>query len=242
MAKKTRDDDRYEGVHIKCLKCQKMNSPERVFCETCGAKLPLGGDPFTKVARRKRFKPGIKFVSNSITLILLSSLVLGLWPAAEIGIPGETYDRDSYLQKVDRLVRAVEQNRQLVETFEEQELNAFLADKVARLRESPSGMVAQVERAGVSLSRELIEFQLKIKIGPIRLTRSLSGMVLLEDNDLSFEIEKSSIGVLPLPASIGEYLAKGLKRFFSGLEPELMIVDKMSRIETVDGRLRLMVN
>ncbi len=240
MAKKPKlkDDDRYEGAHIKCLKCQMKNSPERVFCETCGAKLPLGGDPFTGVARRRKFKPGMKFVSNLITLFLLVCITLTLWPAAEIGVTGDDADRRSYLRKVDGLIAAIEENRRMVATFDEQELNAFMADRVARLRET----AAQVQYAGVSLSSELIKLQLKTKVGPISLTRSLSGRVLLEDNDFSFEIEKSSVGVLPLPRSIGKFLAPGFERFFSGLEPELMVVDRMSRIETVEGRVRLMVN
>jgi hypothetical protein len=243
MAKKIKREDIYKGAEIKCLKCGTANAPDRVFCNACGAKLPLNHNPFDSAPRPSRVKPLIKAVSHIVSILVIVAVALAFWPAERVGLEGKSRNREDFERKTQDLLDAIEAGREFTVIVNEAEINAFLEQKLEDYLEQnrfSSGAVLQDVR--MMLNPEFVMVQVQTKHGPLAFTRSVRGVPRIVDDQFVFDVDKISVGILPLPLELGKFIAEPLRNVFAGDGPGLQIVGNLSGIELSETKIKLMVD
>lgn len=242
MTRKMNRDDRFGGAEIECAKCGTANPPDRVFCNSCGAKLPLARDPFADAPRPSRTKPILKAVSHLLTIAVIVVIVMVFLPPERIGMDGNSRHSEIFERKSREMNEAIDENRSLAVVVNEVEINGFLYTRMNEYLEEhrfDSGAVLQNVR--IMLTPERIAVQTRTKHGPVSLTRTVRGVPAIRDNHFVFDVEKVSVGILPLPAPIDAVVAKRIAGTFSRMEPEARVVENLSRIDLSEGKMRLTV-
>jgi len=242
MAKKKIEDDRYGGAGIECAKCGTRNPPDRVFCNSCGAKLPLARDPFADAPRPNRVKPFLKAVWNLLGIAVIVAVVMLFWPPEQIGMEGRSRHSEIFESKSRQLNEAIDESRSLSLVLNETEINGFLDKRLEEYLEQhrfDSGGLLQSIR--IMLTPDYLAIQTRSKHGPVAFTRTVRGVPAVINNQFVFEVEKVSVGILPLPPPISEVVAQRVLGVFSQMEPEKRVVQNLTRIELSEGKMRLTV-
>lgn len=240
---KIKKDDRYQGATIKCLKCGTLNPPDRVFCTNCGAKLPLTENPFDSAPRRRSIKPIIKTVTHLLAIAIIIAIAMIFWPTGRIGMDGNSRNLENFEKKTEALIKAIDEGRGYSAVVNETEINAFLQQRIDEYLEQhrfDSGSVLQDVR--MMIKPDYVMVRVKAKHGPLTLVRTVRGVPKIEDNQFLFEIDKVSVGVLPLPAVWADTVSERVAGVFAGAKPALKIVENLNEIELSETKMKLTVD
>ena len=230
------------GAQTECAKCDHLNPPDRMFCGNCGAKLPLAKNPFEDVPQPSRVKPLLKQIPRLITLLILLCLGLAVWPPAYIGMEGRHRSAEVFSEKIQKLRDGVESGRKVTVVVNETGINAFLKKRLNKyLKQNQFARGTLLKSVRMMITPQDLLLQVKTDHGPLTLTRQIRGVPKVENNKFVFDVEKVSLGILPLPPPLDNFVSGRIKRIFAQMDDEREVVANLSRIELSEGKVRLTV-
>jgi hypothetical protein len=238
---------------IECPKCKQDNDLGRIFCIKCGEKLdiskvrpPSGVVRWAKSGHRSL--PMGKVIANGfnkliqvvLLAIVMAFLTLVLLPADVQHQSFGDHNVDSYQTKRTELDEGTLNEKGVSVVFEEADLNAALAQLVKKQQDgSDSKIPIRLESMYISLKDGSLTVTSQNKWKWYSLYAQVELKPVTKNGKCAFDVVSAHIGRFRIPPEVPNGLAKvqaTFGTFFSGLEAEKVILDKVGSIVVKPGQ------
>ena len=158
------------SIQVKCSRCGAANELNRLFCVKCGGKLDL-----SKVITGER-SSSARFVSGlfrlSVSLLILATAGLMLWPVEPSGEPGLAADARAMTGTLQFFQQAVQNRAAVDRVVTEAEVNGYLAEVLKQNKEalSSDGFRLGIREINVAFTREDFVVLVLANWGPVSLS------------------------------------------------------------------------
>jgi hypothetical protein len=237
------------SVEVKCPNCGKMTQIGRMVCQNCSVRLEgikPGDFRNAKPKKVKQYGSGNAggnavgvLVKLIVTLALLASMGLFLWPKESSGTTGSADDSVRGDQKLDVLKDGVDNGRQAKVILSEEEINGFFAHVLIVEESDSSGPDVDLAPMMVDLREGEIEFTLSTKIGPLTWSRQLVFEPTIRNGAIELELKSAHFGHLPMPGALMGMVQDNCSKVFGDMEREKSLWNNTGTIESEDGNLTL---
>lgn len=218
---------------IPCSECGLKNRLGLLFCSRCGAKLDLSK------RRSGSASSGLSGAGSIFRMVIALAflIVLGLlcWPAAPDGDAPAAGGAQAILAKSRALRGAVTRGNEIVEQFDEAQINHYLSAKLASA-EKPEGLKLHLREiraqitpgnAGVWMKSELFSLPITYAV-PVRIARR-------PDGSHTFSPGTVRIGHLPLPGPLNTRALDQIAAVFARMNEEREFMNMFPEVELLDG-------
>lgn len=228
------------SLNMICPQCGFENKTIGVFCAKCGVKM---SKPEFKRQRRS-WGQGLRVLVSLVRLVIILGLLLALgallWPVKAPEIFPEPRFIQAFDAKMDRLAEAAEQSRVMAEVFQQEEINHFLAKQVFGESESERGLTGGLEALVFTLGKDRVGILEVIRlVGPMQISFQVEGVPEVVDGRFRLRLTRAQVGHLPLPVKLSGWVAGKIQHAVSGLEREQAVFRRVSRVELVPGKARI---
>jgi hypothetical protein len=234
--------------YVKCSQCKTRNELKSLFCVECGAKLDMKSVRLDRFSSESGVGSGIlrvvlKLVRNILLLAILAAIGLMAWPPSPKGEVGGDVLAWECGNKLARLQEACKRGIGMQSIFEEAEMNAYLAQMIGDEgipgEEGATSQLANLSDLVLTLYEDTVEVVTTMKLGPVPLSYVVEGRPSVEGDAFVFEIVRASVGHLPMPGPISNFVGGKTSRVFSGMEAEMFILNHLSEVEMKARRIRV---
>ncbi len=230
-----------------CHQCGHSNPTSRVFCAKCGAKLDIAHVEYkSSVVLPAIFKTILKFVRAAVTLVLLGSIGLMLWPMSPPGappIPNPDAARRMQAQ-IEQMLRRAAEGQSFRAVLPAAEANTYLA---TLLGQTPGAQRSEGFRMGLrtlhlTFHQQDVTVLAVATFGPAAISYELKGVPRVLDGGFRFEVRAARIGHLPILRLGWPLLAGHVGNVFSRLDREKDLLNRLDRIDVEPGKVFLIRN
>lgn len=213
---------------ITCSECGASNSPTRLHCTRCGAKLDLNSIRFQQ-GRGGLLKRALHGLVFACMLALLGGL---LWSPSPEGAIGSREDGYAAYQKVVDLVEAIATGRTLHRDFSEQEMNAYLAVRVDDTTDAEGSGHWQLalENINLSFTEAGITVHIDARWRFLTLTYTIDGEPFVEGQGMQLRLQRVALGRVPIPGPLQGTFAMRMMPILEALDPDWAILQKVTRV------------
>lgn len=209
-----------EKLAVTCRKCAQRNELGRVFCSSCGFRLPAQGisaQDVRRQARLTRLGGGVQRAAAQLLLVAAGMIVVsGLWPRREPFATGAEQDAQQFRDEMRVFVKAIESapaSVRLSRTVRQAGINAYVQQAVVEneperrlsVRLSPEGLRAR-------LVRPLWRLAFRAWIWQPQLSFETA---FAPDAAGRLHADTSWVGHLPLPGMLGKPVAHYWRRMLA---------------------------
>lgn len=250
-----------------CGACSTENDDTRVFCLNCGTRLPLpvpGSKPGLPVnptelagasapqiykhqaskGPAKLRKAGTRFSTIVFRIFLLLALAavgfgtyLGLQPPVDIPQAYPAANSQDIAQMLGFL-RAASQSSGGAWQVDEQSVNQLLASAVSlRSAENPLGSKIRFQRCYVALGEGRLDFTMQAAVFDQILYFRVAFAPVSQGGKIVARVVDASIGQLPIPGVIAQFLLPLWNPCFKSLAPTLALFEGAKSAEVTPKRI-----
>lgn len=242
---------------IKCGSCGHENDHTRVFCQNCGTRLertaPAPAGPTTTpvpVKRKAKNQGGITAFGALWQLCrgLISLAVLGAVIALFIqfsrepdGVPAATPASDAAATEMFAAVKAFSAGPfQRALDVKQEQINNYLASRVASAGADTSAYTAQFERALVVLGDKSFRFLVERKYLGLSFYFWVECQTLAGPEGATALVKTGGIGRMPLPPILlGLVQSRMIEPVVGALAEPLEILRRANQVDVQPGSVRL---
>ena len=225
------------SMKFKCARCGSVNELNRVFCFKCGDKLDLTRNIVGHGrSRARRFVLGL--VRMGVTLLILSSVGLMLWPVEPRGAMGLAVDTRMMTETL-RLFHQAVQKRVVVDgVVTEAEVNGYLTKILKQNSDAlhSRGFRLGIREINVAFTRENFIVLVLANWGPVSLSYEIRAVPSVKNERFKAIIKGARWGHLPLPGPAAGWMSRRVGGMFLRMEKELAILNSLGRFDLENGR------
>lgn len=232
------------SVDLVCPACGHANKTVGVFCSKCGGRMTQPGlqpaqggpSPWRALGLVARLVAGL-------AVLLVAVLMLWPAPAQAPGGPDEAAWAEAAGEGLRALERAARSGRPLAHVFSEEEINAYLAERVRAAAGSGAGggIALRPSVARVTLTDGRFRFLAVVRYGPVPVAYTVAGRFEEGPEGRRPAVDSAAAGRLVFPGGTGGWIAGKLRSLLSGLDVERNVLRNASRVDLAAGRARVVV-
>ena len=224
------------GLMMRCAKCGEMNRLPVVHCKRCGAKLDFEAAEKRMMNAAGRGGHRIHdFIRLMVAVALVLIILLMIWPGQMTRTTGEPIDAKRYRMKGELLIDALNRGVSGTQVIEEREINAHLAEVVAKQPAPGGGLSPVVEDVAARFFAGRAEAFIAVRRGPFTLT----GHFFAEPAGSKLVVTEAKVGHLPLPGALGRFYAGTTRGMFRQMQNEARILRNRDKVAVNDGSIEL---
>ncbi len=223
------------SMKVKCSRCGTLNELSRVFCAQCAGRLDL-----TQLVPAKR--GGVARLFSSLFRLLLTVLVLGtlgllLWPVEPAGAVGSAADARAMAESLQYFQQAIHSRTIADRVVSEAQVNGYFAEVLRRNRKAlrSEGFRLGVREINVVFTSEDFTALVLANWGPISLSYEITGVPYLKNKRFEVAVRKVRWGHLPLPEPAAAWVSSRVAGMFLRMEKELAILNSLGRCDLGNG-------
>jgi hypothetical protein len=222
---------------VKCARCGTANELSRVFCLKCGDKLDLA----RVIAGRGRGRAG-RFLSRlvriAVTLLILSTAGLILWPVVPGGAPGSAADARAMTGTLRLCYQAIQSRAVVNWVVTEAEVNGYLAEVIKQNGDAlrSDGFRLGVREINVAFTREKLVVLVLANWGPVSLSYEIEAAPSVKSGRFEATVQEARCGHLPLPGPVADWISRRVAGIFLRMEKELSVLNSLGRFDLGNGR------
>jgi hypothetical protein len=180
-------------------------------------------------------------VRLAVTLLILSTVGLILWPVEPPGAPGSIVDARTMTGTLRVFYQAV-QNRSLVDgVVTEEEANGYLAEVMKQNREASQseGFRLGIRKINVAFTREKLIVVVLANWGPVSLSYEIKAVPSVKSGRFEVRVQEARWGHLPLPGPAAKWVSRRVAGMFFRMEKELAVLNSLCRFDLGNGRVHI---
>lgn len=222
---------------FQCPECGCPNEVGRIFCVRCGVKLD-----FTQMRRPIRIDLGgiLEGIFRLVVfLVVLSVVVLIVWPLDPAGQTGDADDARGWLSKRDQLQNDGAEKVDITETS----LNAYLAatfkSPVTNSTEAVNRWAMSLAALNVTLRPDHVTVMAVTQWGPLTITWAVRGVPRVVAGRSILDIKDGRWGHLPLPRAIATGVANRMAALLVRWPQDREMLEQLTAVALDAGRATL---
>lgn len=232
------------SVTVKCQKCGAENRLGQLFCRECGTKLDLSKLTPQDVSRQQDSIGFAGWLARifryAISLSLVAILGLLCWSAPVTGDASSADGAQIIRAKFTALRGAVLSRKDLQETFNEADLNAYLNAVLTGGTKSPGGLKMVLEEIRLDIHPSRTPVWMKASLGPLPVTYSTDVTVSRNaGGHFTFTAGIVRIGRLPVPGPIRTRVLRQMSSTFQNLQEESTLFSRLTNVEVGEGEIKV---
>ena len=229
------------AVHVTCSQCKKQVPFGKLFCVYCGAKLEMTPDTMSRSMNAGEVMGGLKkWIVRLISLAVFAAVIgVFIWPLPPQGKTGGPAQAAACEQRLETARARTLNGVVFLETFSEDEANAWLKDKVARLGNASAGAGFMLSEVNLAFRPNKIIVNTRMTLSKIDISYEIELKPSLSPRGFEYTIDSVRVGHVPMPAFANEYLAGRALHVFSELRSEEDLLRRMKQLEISDRQVRI---
>lgn len=229
------------AIHVTCPQCKQQVPFGRLFCTYCGAKLELTPDKVSsRVTAGEAFSAVRRWMIRLFFLAVVAGIIgVFLWPMPPQGEVGNAAQAASCERRIQSTRTRTLNGSVFLETFPEVEVNAWLRQEVAKLKDAGAGAGFQLVDINLAFKPKTVVLNTRMELSKAVLTYEVEIEPSIGSQGFQHTVRAMRVGHVPIPALATEYLAGRALHVFSGLREEGDLLRKMKQMEVVENAVRV---
>jgi hypothetical protein len=228
------------SVTIKCSKCGAENRLGQLFCRECGDKLDLS--QAKHAGRGSGGGRGVSSVALVVRLVIFVALltVLGLlcWGVPSPGAAPSENGATAVKAKLVALRGAVLRKNDVVEFFDEADVNAYLNASLTGAPAAGGFLKTALKELALDIRPGEVTVWMKSLLGPLPLTYVTDVKVSRDAaGRVDYDAGTVRIGRLPMPGFLKDRMLGQFIRVFSALQEEQALINRLGDVRAEDGAI-----